>query len=278
MKCNHCGYENDLAFTFCPSCGNLSQPQTYAAPSTAVAVSGSASARILPALKDNLFMVICILLSANCALGLMGGQLQILNILMTIFLWMTYSKSRKDIADASHLRKVSGTVFANYVIIYVLAGAVVLLGIGISAVIDMIASSPEILEEMLFEFGAMDPEMMEILDELDGIMGFFAAGYGSAIMIGCIIAAAIIAVVNAFSMRYIHKFTQSAYKSLQTGNLELKRLGATKGWLITFAVFSGLSAFSDLGIDMLYAFAEGCMCALYIVAVIWIKKYFPAEK
>ena len=85
--------------------------------------------QLLPALKDPLFLVVCILLSISCLLSLSAGSVPLIDILITVFLWLTYAQARKDIADAGHLRCVSGALYAQYVIVYVVAGLLLVVGV-----------------------------------------------------------------------------------------------------------------------------------------------------
>ena len=47
-------------------------------------------------------------------------------------MWLTYAQARKGILDSTHLRSLSGTTFAVYVINYVAAGCVAFVGIMIA--------------------------------------------------------------------------------------------------------------------------------------------------
>ena len=106
MKCNQCGFEAAQDSLFCPQCGERMVQD-------ASGRSGFAD-QLLPALKDPLFLVVCILLSISCLLSLSAGSVPLIDILITVFLWLTYAQARKDIADAGHLRCVSGALYAQY--------------------------------------------------------------------------------------------------------------------------------------------------------------------
>lgn len=263
MRCNNCGFEQEQDFSFCPQCGNRTQisvvPQT------------SAAQRILSALKDPMFLIICILMSASSLLSLSNGDLPLLNILTTVFLWLTYAQSRKDIADAKHLRCVSGTVYAEYVINYVLAGLVLVLGVILAVAFSFLANSPEFLETLLF--GVVDADSMTQLS------GIFASLSGWVLFFICALLSAIIVVLNLLSLRHIHQFVKSVYQSLETGTLKLQAVRKAQIWLFIFAAFSAtgvLSSFSDG--NLMVTLSEIASCGTPLLAALLIRKYLPTNE
>lgn len=262
MRCNNCGFENQQDFSFCPQCGNSVFP--VAAPQS------PAASTVLQALKNPLFLVICILMSVSCLLSLTADGVPLIEILLTVFLWLTYAQSRKDIADAKHLRCVSGTVYANYVINYVVAGLVLLMGVIFSVAFSFLAGDPEFLDALLS--GIVDTESLAM------VSGIFASVTGGVILFVCAFAAAIIIVINIFSLRYIHQFAKSVYQSIETGTLELKAAKATKNWLFVLGILSGISALSSLSGGQFVVFLSGGVsCAITIIASLLIKKYLYTE-
>ena len=259
MRCTNCGFENGQDFRFCPSCGTEAQSD---AP-----VQSQPKDPILTALKDTLFLVICILMSAACLLSLTGGNLPLINILSTIFLWLTYAQSRKDIADWNHLRCVSGTVFAQYVINYVLAGVVLLVGVILAAAFTFLASDAELFDSVLAEVGEI-PYAAEVLASLSGGL----------LLVACAVAAAVIIVFNILFTRQIHRFAQSVYRSVQAQTLSLQRVKAAKNWLFVGGVFSAVGALSSLGGEQtVVGLASGCIAAAEIIAGILIRKHLSPE-
>ena len=258
MKCYQCGYESEQDFTYCPNCG-------FAAPTPANS-SHSAADMILPALKDPLFLVLCILMSASCILSLMAGWLPLLNILFTIFLWLTYSQAKKDIADDRHLRCISGTVFAQYVLNYVYAGIAVLLGVLFSALFSTLAGDPELMDSILSYIGEFDAETIGVLSTAASLSGGF-------IMFVCIFAALIIILLNVFSLRCIHGFAKSVYQSIQNGSVNLQYVGAAKVWMIILTVCAGIGILRSL--DNITVLASAIVTfGTSLIPVILINKYF----
>lgn len=263
MRCNNCGFEQEQEFSFCPQCGAPEQ--------TSVVPQASAAQKILSVLKDPLFLGICILMSASSLLSLSEGNLPLLNILTTVFLWLTYAQSRKDIADAKHLRCVSGTVYAQYVINYVAAGLVLVLGVIFAVAFSFLANSPEFLETLLF--GVVDADSVSL------ISGIFASLSGWLLFFLCALVSAIVVVINLFSLRYIHQFVKSVYESLESGTLELQAVKKAQIWLFIFAAFSAinvLSSFSDG--NMMVTLSEIANCGTPLLAALLIRKHLPTNE
>lgn len=253
MKCHQCGFESELTYPVCPQCQAQLQPNP-------------AAQSILKALKDSLFFVICILFSVAVVMSLAADSLSVPNILIAVFLWLVYAQSKKDIADAKHLRCVSGAVYANYVITYVAAGLVLVLGIICTAAFGLIASDPTLIEAMLADVADVD---------LDALTQMFAIIPSTLILVVFVIVAAIIVVLNIFSMRYIHRFAQSVYKSIEAGVLKLKYVDAAKAWLFVFGGFAAVICLSSLSDGQITAaFSSGADAAACIIAGILIRKYF----
>ncbi len=286
MKCNNCDFESQNNFAFCPQCGaaqgNMPQnePEMTQAPAPApeaqifytptpqntAANTGTVSERILTALKDNLFLTLCILFSVSTAFSIFSGSISVINILFTVFLWLTYSKAYNGIASKEYLRFTSGTVFASYIVNYVIAGALAFVGL------------------LVMIFGASSSGLMaKIMQYISYESGF---GYGNlagglmtaaAILIGVvfIIAAAAVAVVNFFATHNIHLFTQSVYKSLEKGEPCFVKTNTAQIWLMVLGILSALGAVSSLFSGNLISFiASGSGAAAEIIASIMIKKYF----
>ena len=88
MKCSYCGFESNRDYQYCPQCGAVMEkkdagftppPQTdfvYETPTP------QPEHKIVTALKDKLFLVVCILISACCGLSFLGGGLPIIRIFL----------------------------------------------------------------------------------------------------------------------------------------------------------------------------------------------------
>ena len=255
MKCHQCGFDSELDYPVCPQCQAQIQPNP-------------AAQSILGALKDSLFLVICILFSISVVMALANDSLSVPNILIAVFLWLTYAQGRKDIADAKHLRCVSGAVYANYVIAYVAAGLILVVGIICTVAFGLIAGDPSLMEGMLADVTDVD---------LGALTEVFAVVPSALILVVFVIVAAIIVVLNIFSLRYIHRFAQSVYKSIEAGALNLKHVNAARNWLFIFGGFSAISFLSALSDGLVTsALNTGADAAACILAGLLIRKYFTA--
>lgn len=290
MKCYKCGVESAEDFTFCPKCGadqryapaeapDASQTQRTAVlnggepsfdPGEPSAGAGTMSGYILTTLRDGLFLAICILFSVSAVFSLFNRNISVITILFTIFLWLAYAKAQKGVASREHLRCISGTVFASYVVGYVIAGCVALVGL-----------------MMVVMFGGGNgiflAEILEVLENEIGTFGNFYDLYGSLVVSGIaafmgvivILIAAGVAVVNYFATRSIHRFVQSVYQSIGKNEAYLAKVNAAKNWLMAFGIIEAISSVQALGNrDIISFISTGSAAAAYIIGSIIIKKYY----
>lgn len=283
MKCQNCGYEGEGNFKFCPGCGkeitNLSgiDPMyTQNAPSV--------RDKVLRMLKDDLFLILCILETTAVGVGVLNGNLSLLGVLFTIFLWMAWSKARGDQLDIDSMRRISGTIFAKHVINWVLFGATVLSGILITACAGTIARSTDKIKEMIDSID-MDFELNMIKDAFvttfEGIE--LVPEVITAILVGIgillIIVAIVIALVNIFGTGKLHKFAKTLYISADKDENSLVSLNGARVWLLIYGIYMGISAINNLTLiaEMPFAFiSSACSAAVYIVAYMLVKKHFDS--
>ena len=269
MKCPNCLYESEQSFAFCPKCGTQAEsaPQADFVP----AVNPAAS-RLLPLLKDNMFLAICILISVTAAISF-----DVISILFTIFLWLTFAKSRKNIVDANHLRQISGTVYASYVLNNVASIILIVCGAIYTALMGYaIYSSPGSLDLIENSLTYRIPEIFDTLPFKDVIPHYFSVTIIIGICIGIFIGGIVSLLINVLGLRKIHRFVKSVHLGVSTNNYELAYLTAAKNWLIFFAVIKCLSTVTALGTGLSEALATGAQAAAIIISVILIKKYLNA--
>jgi hypothetical protein len=216
-------------------------------------------------LKDNLFLALCICLSVGTGAGLIGGNLNVINILASVFLWLVYAQAQKNNVDASQLKNVSGTVYASYVINNVACVIIGICGTVIGVVLAMFGG--EVAEELLMYTEFNDEYMIDIISES-------AVLFGVIIVVTSIIAAIVIWVVNFFGTRNIHKLAKSLYKSVESDKLSLVKCRAAHNWLMVFGIFSVLSALSSLtDFYIIGVVQSGGMAAAQIIAATLINRY-----
>lgn len=263
MKCNKCGFDAAQESPFCPQCGE--RMTQLAAP------RGAFADQILPVLKDPLFLVVCILLSISCLMSLAAGSVPLINILITVFLWLTYANAQKDVADAEHLRCVSGAVYAQYVINYVVAGLMLVMGVLFAIAFNILTHSMDgFWESLLSEVS--DTEMVASL------MSILPSVSGAVILVVCAFCAIILIVLNIFTMRYLHRFAQSVYRSIQQGEYALKYASIA---VILLFITGGVDVISCLSSLATLQFGSFAACASSggsaILSGLLIRKYLETK-
>lgn len=305
MKCYNCGYESQDDFAFCSKCGAAQntapqgeavpvqepapmQVNTPATPTPAYtpaepryynsgaqqntfSAPGSMAERILTSLKDSVFLILCIAYSVSTAFLLFDGGVPLIGILITIFLWITFAKSRNGIASREHIRCISGTIFASYVVCYVIAGSMAFSGLGV-----MIFGAggsgfiADILQSAFRESG---------FGRYDGFIGGFIAGAAIIFGIVLIIGAAVVAVINYFSIRNIHLFVQSVYNSIGGGQTDIVKANTAKTWLMVMGILEGIGSLTSLiKLNFLQFIAFGAGAAAMIIGGILIEKYYNVRQ
>jgi len=264
MKCTNCGFDLEQGARFCTACG------TEAAETQAVSLNPMAD-KILLALKDNLFLIICILFSIGTAASLVNDGLPVINILLTIFLWLTYSKSRKNIADGTQLRNISGCVYANYVIMNVLAIIFIVCGVIFAFAFSLLSGSADFVNSFVSGFD-------EAIPGLNALPQAFLAVSGWVIGTVFLFVGVVCLVLNILGMKKVHLFAKSVYMTVNAQCTELENAKKVKGWLIFFAVCEGISALSALTTSVISAVSGGCICAVIILAIVLINKYLVKDE
>lgn len=282
MKCTQCGFESQQDFRFCPTCGTEQVPVAESEPIPeatadipvvdAVVVDApvantadTPAGRVLAALKDSLFFLICILMTGAAALNLLAGSVPVLEILFSIFLWLTYAQAKKGIADKRQLRNLSGTVYAEYVVVNVSAIILAISGLLVATVGGFAPAMMEILEDSGIVEGYLTADVM-------GIMGsaFFIV-IGVALLIG----AAVAMVLNILSTRNIHRFAKSVYRCVEDESVTPVNAKISATWLLVMGIITAISAFGSFSTDFVIAVASGCDAAACLLAYALIRRYFP---
>lgn len=251
-------YETGPSDSPCPDCVESPQPPQI-------------SQVILSALRDPLFLVVCILTSVSCLCSLSGSGLPLLDILTTVFLWLTYAKSRENIADANHLRCVSGVLYAKYIINYILASLVLFLGL-------ILAVSYNVFSSLLFDYMSSFTDVLAESGLGTSILTVLASLSGMLLLWICIVGCALLVLGNIFIVRYLHGFTKSVHLSLSSGTLALKHVSAAKIVLFIIGGFSALDCLGSLADGLQYSFiSSGASAGAAIISGLLIQKYLSQE-
>lgn len=265
MKCRFCGYEGGEDFTLCPCCGNA---VTDASQELCIErerpVGNAAANRILSILKDKLFLVICILVTLGTAGGIFSSNFNIIHILATVFLWLLYSQVSKNKLDSTHLRNLSGTIYANYVIINVCCVICAVCGVLFGVFMTQIG---EVITDGLGE----------ITDNMTAELAVSISGLVLAIIIAVvfIVIAVLGFLFNFFGLRSIHRFVKSVYQSVDCGEIKLVKCKAAHNWLMVLGVFQAIGAVACLAdLDIWGFIAAGGIAVAQILAAILINRSF----
>lgn len=262
MKCNNCGFESEQDFAVCSACGNTAE-QEYV-------TTNPVHERVLMALKDKMFLAVCILMTVACGLSIVSGNLPLINVLTTVFLWLVYFASQKGIADVKQLRCVSGTVYASYVITNVFVVLFAVLGVLVGAAISFIVIDANMLDDLRGSIAVEDaPHVLEAFDMMLIGSGWLIAS------IFIVFAGAILA-FNLLGYRKIHRFAKSVYRSIEEHNFEIiEHADAAKIWLWVFAVLGVIGSAYGVADDGAFVLiSSGCNAAAMIVSALLVKKYF----
>ena len=264
MKCSNCGFEAAQDSLFCPQCGaRMTQVE---------APRGTFADRILPALKDPLFLVVCILQSVACVFSLAYGTIPLIGILFTVFLWLAYAQAHKNIADANHLRCVSGTLYAQYILEYVSAGLLLVVGVILAIAFTVAGSSISYL------WGAVMDALAVQLGAYNSILALLSTVSGSVFFFICAFFATLKVVFNLFTLRYLHRFTKAVYQGIEQDASEIQHVTTAK---IVLFILGGLTLVSSLSglignqLNDFFSSAASGSCA--IIAGLLVHKHLKPE-
>lgn len=266
MKCPHCEYERAEAFTFCPMCGKPATKEDHA-------ITICPTPRILSFIKDDLFLAICIILTASVGCSMISGGFNALFLLITIFAWLTYAGGKNNVVEHKHIKVISGSVYAIYVINNVLAIITAVCGViyTILMLIPPVLDDFNISEQLL----NINPEEYGPLAILPFTFITLISAFAMFLGILLIIISIIMLFINVAGRKKIHRFVQSVYKSAEVGEETVIGASQTRVWLIIFAVITIASAISAIGSGNVFGFlSEGGLSAAYIILNILIGKHF----
>lgn len=263
MKCLNCGLEYSNEYSNCPNCG-------AAAPIAEPVSLNPVADRVTSALKDNLFLALCVAFTVSTGLSVIAGSINVIYILLTIFLWVAYSKAINNSDSSDSLRCISGTVYAQYIIDNVAAILIMVCGVIFTATFLNANNLTEMIEKTMSD---LPKELKDVIPKIES----YGAEELSILLrlIGpiLIVIGILTLLINFFSIRKIHKFIKSTYLSMSFRAPFIEKINATRNWLIVFAVFYGLATFYTM-VNILSLLINGGVCVSIILAVIIINKYF----
>ena len=266
MKCNNCGFEHEQDFEYCVNCGAKVEKENFV-PVEPVSLNPAEDV-VLPALKDNLFLTLCILMSAMCALSFTASGLPLLMVLITIFMWLAYADAKKGFANEKHLQVVSGAVYANYIITNVLSVLIVGVGVLIGVMFKSIINDPDIMLELELLFNELGIGEFEITQEIANVIGWAMGAF-------FVVFGILMFVFNVLMVRKIHQFLKSVYMGVMYQNTEFKKPMAVRNWMIFYAVCGGIMVATYVTSASFVGILQGaCAMGIGIMASKLVKKYF----
>ncbi|MBQ2704893.1 MAG: zinc ribbon domain-containing protein [Clostridia bacterium] len=273
MKCQKCGFEIQEGMGFCSKCGTAitytSQPEQPVQSEPSVNIFNPFAERIMSVVQDKLFLTICILMTVSCGCSVLSGSLpDIISILFTIFLWLAFANGQKGVLPTEHLKCVSGTVYANYVIANVVSGIFIVCGIIFLSSFGYASKLGEYyIYELMNKLGLSLNLVVDIAQiSLAAIFLIFGFAF--------IFAAALMLVFNLLGMKKIHRFVKSAYQSVNSPAPYFENPVGAKNWLMFFGVCSVISSLSALNSGLLAFVASACAGVAGILGSVLIGKYF----
>ena len=273
MICQRCGHENDLGAIYCTACGEPFAPPPQ--------IHNPVSSRFLALFRDKLFLVLCVLISVSIGANFLAGAgLSITGAIILGFLWALYADAKKSVVKSSNIRVISGTLFAEFILDIVGAVACVLMGVlfaaasvflnGLSADSEVAAAILQALKEANFYLKVSGFSVPISWQTVKGLLWI-----SSAIML---FGALEMIVVYAIGYRKLNRLTKSAYKGVESGELEIAGLGGVKVWLVLFAVVNGLSAMLKLlSLDLFGVASDATKIAAIIVAIKLMENHLSTE-
>lgn len=269
MICKNCNHQCADTDVFCTYCGATLEKETAAPASEAFAASEPVISQ--PVISDevnpivqkwqqifshNLFLVMAILVSCSAVFALFSGSVNVISILFTIFFWILFASAKKNEVSAKQIRWVSGTIYAQKIINWVLVGV-----LGFGAIVSIFSTS---LLSSILSFGNLG----DFGEAYSFVAGIGAAAFGVIIAIALLIAAAFTVVVNILYFTPAHQIANSLYN----GFVDVNKLHTVKTWSLVLGILSGVGALATISGGFCSFIASASGAAAYIIAYVWIDK------
>lgn len=265
MKCLKCGFETGSDFGFCPQCGQPLTAPVPENPEMPTVIENPAAKRVLGFIKDKLFLIVATLISIATLLSFSGGGVPLLNILLTVFIWLLYSKGAKNKVESAQIKNISGMVYASYIITNVLVGILAVCGLIFAGAMALIQHNSEAIDEFKTAFTDASGLSQQIAENILSIPGIW-------IIIIFAVVCAVILIFNIAGLRNIHKFIKSVYMSVDMGQGNYHKPNTARAWLLAFGILEVVSGVASK--DVKSIISGGCFGAAMIITSILIEKHF----
>ena len=225
----------------------------------------------LLAVKDSLFLTMCVLLSISVAFSF-----NLINLLLVIGMWISFASAKSESSILSGAKFCAGTLKANYIIWWVLIGIFYFVG---ALIVLLTLVAPLTFTNIYFIDSFLEMEgvseafesfaLAEIAYEVFIVTMLLVVG------IFLIVMATILVFINIFFNKNVYKLAYSIRDNL-TSDAPIVKAKTVSVWLIILSVFQGIGALDSL-LDFKSLVVSGTTLATYIIAYIWIKKYFVEQ-
>lgn len=259
MKCPYCKHKLERPFPQCPACkATLKCGDLKLNP---------LESKLLSAFKNKLFLIIAILISASCLFSFLAGGLPVISILFATFLWLAFLNAKNGFASRKNLRSLSGTIYAEYLVINISAVFIIIFGFIISFLIAAANPTGEELKAIIGESDSLRFLKFDFFADL--ILKIPAAFF----LILFILLAISALIPNLLWLGKIHNFAKSVYKSLGDDNYPIESTREARNSLFILSSISLTGhIISYKGIfELLSAI---CLSAAGILTAILINKHF----
>lgn len=257
MKCKNCKFDIQGQLEFCPNCGARFDSTTTTIESTEN--HSFFAEKLLPALNSNLFFVLCMLITVSCVLSFCSGGIPVINVLITIFLWIAFADAKRGIVNRTQLRNISGTIYALYIITNVASIIILVAGVICTVFSKSISLQEDVELELrgLFASANIDAKALIL------VSGIICIGVG----VACLL-------INVLGVKKIHTFAKSVYSGHVDETFTFIGMKSAKTWLIVFTVLNAISAANSLlNGEAVGALSYLLATGMYVVPVILIDKH-----
>lgn len=259
MKCMNCGSENTGSNQFCYACGSPLPSQ-----------QSSQTEQALRLLRDNLFLIMCILYSICIVFTLISCSLPIIETITAVFLWLLFAQGRAQNVNIKHMSCISGLLFVTYVLNWVCYCLTILA----SCFIAFLSFFINIAWLQGMFYSALKPFMSESSMFFD-ILAYASNALLLIVSIALVIVAIIGLVFNVLGWRSIHRFAQSLYKNLENGQKHIVKIHKAQTWLLIYGIFSAIGAVAGITTMNPSAFlASACLAATRILGSVLIQRHY----
>jgi hypothetical protein len=264
MNCPNCKHKFDRPYLQCPNCkANIRLEDIRLTP---------LESKLFSAFNDNLFLIIAILTTATSLLSLASGGLPVISILISIFLWITYSNAKKCFVSRGSLRAISGTVYAEYLVNNKNAIFTVVMGFIIGILFTITSVNADTI------IGFIEERVDIPFINLNQILSFCLKIPALFFIGSFIILAVSILIPNLLWRSKVHQFAKTLYKNLDSNTNPLEEnpeiiLKARNSIIILNSILITGEIISHS--DVLSLISAASYCGAGVLTVILIHKYFP---